>query len=960
MEIKDILKPDEYNRLNQFNQEDKDWINGRIQTRRDGEPGVECIVRGINNDGDYFKLTPEEIVRQHYAYQLISEYGYKKEQITFEEPVFFAGKQTINDKRIDIAVFDEEHKNIIMLIEVKRPEINDYKKAWEGESATPFQQMQSYCNQKHPKVGVLVNGINPPEFYDAPDYENQLILDRFPQATEDIQEWKDKRRFTLKQLIQSDRLQTETLKDIILNVEQRFGANDSSDKAFEEIFKLIFTKLYDEKMSSDDADDIASDMNRHHISLKDIDDSAFRVMEFRATENDSLDDVYNNINGLFLRAQQLWQGVFPANSTLNMQKATVKSCVKELQNVKLFNSNLEVVDDAFEHLVNQNQKEGMGQYFTPRYVIDMCVKMLNPKSDEKMIDTAAGSCGFPMHTIFHVWKQINPEAYNLFTTKRRTTEETEYVKNNVFGIDFSEKSVRVGRMLNIIAGDGHTNVIELNSLDFRNWDLDYVTRPEWQAKYGEGFRKLVTLSADSLTSSPEKKYREFNFDILMANPPFAGDLDNKEQIEQYILGHKGGVITDKLQNKIGRDILFIERNLNFLKPGGRMAVVLPQGRFNNSTDKYIREYIMERCRVLAVIGLHGNTFKPHTGTKTSVLLVQKWTDDRCGYPNICPKPVADEKGKIDYPIFFATMQEPSKDNSGNKIYVTETYVTWTSYKYKTIKTIIRKSDNSVIDEDEFNLISDKENYEKILQQTLYIRKADGVNVTEEEYNQKKSDFQKKCIYAYRRLKDDIVVNEDEYRELTKKSNYKIKIDTIVLLEEHKTEDGATRFIKDLFVESNGPLESHKKWVKENSIFSLKNSADSNQFTQIISIDEWLALEKDIQTLYKKEKVLGWNSNAEISNNEYEALEPEAQKFYLVAEDVKENVERVKDSHGHIFVKHDLFNHDPALKNANPKNIYSQNGIAEAFAKFAYDNALSFAPTADELELIIHPDNESPF
>lgn len=107
--------------------------------------------------------------------------------------------------------------------------------------------MQSYANQKHPSVGVLVNGVTPPEFYDYPDYENQLVLDRFPHANEDIQEWKDKRRFTLKQLIQSDRLQTETLKDIILEVEQRFGANDSSDKAFEEIFKLIFTKLFDEK-----------------------------------------------------------------------------------------------------------------------------------------------------------------------------------------------------------------------------------------------------------------------------------------------------------------------------------------------------------------------------------------------------------------------------------------------------------------------------------------------------------------------------------------------------------------------------------------------------------------------------------------------------------------------------------------------------------------------------------------
>jgi type I restriction enzyme M protein len=87
-----------------------------------------------------------------------------------------------------------------------------------------------------------------------------------------------------------------------------------------------------------------------------------------------------------------------------------------------------------------------------------------------------------------------------------------------------------------------------------------------------------------------------------------------------------------------------------------MAIVLPQGRFNNSSDKQIREFISERCRILCVVGLHGNVFKPHTGTKTSVLFVQKWDD------KLCPK-------IDDYPIFFATMQEPSKDNSGEKIYV---------------------------------------------------------------------------------------------------------------------------------------------------------------------------------------------------------------------------------------------------------------------------------------------------
>ena len=138
----------------------------------------------------------------------------------------------------------------------------------------------------------------------------------------------------------------------------------------------------------------------------------------------------------------------------------------------------------------------------------------------------------------------------------------------------------------------------------------------------------------------------------MANPPFAGDIKEPRILHAYELGKNA---SGKWQSKVGRDILFIERNLNMLKPGGRMAIVLPQGRFNNSSDKYIREFISERARILAVVGLHGNVFKPHTGTKTSVLFLQKWDDE------ICPK-------QDDYNIFFATMNEPSKDNSGDKIY----------------------------------------------------------------------------------------------------------------------------------------------------------------------------------------------------------------------------------------------------------------------------------------------------
>ena len=333
--IKDVLKKNEYDHLSQFTDEDKKWINDQIRIRKDGELGVECIIRGKNDEGDYFKLTPEEVVRQHYTYLLLKTYGYTSDQIEFEVPAVYAGKEVIKDKRIDITVFNkDDHSKIDMIIEVKRPEIKDENVASDGESTTPFQQMQSYCRLKLPKIGVIANGDNLLKFYEKPAFDEPLTIDKFPYNGEDIEEWKENRRFTYKQLIQADRLQTETLKDIILNVEQRFGANDSSDKAFEEIFKLIFIKLYDEVLSSTDADAIANDMNRHHIALKDIDDSDFRVMQFRVKEEDSLDNIYKKLSDLFKDAKSKWPGVFTNDATLDMQKATVKSCVKELQNVK--------------------------------------------------------------------------------------------------------------------------------------------------------------------------------------------------------------------------------------------------------------------------------------------------------------------------------------------------------------------------------------------------------------------------------------------------------------------------------------------------------------------------------------------------------------------------------------------------------------------------------------------------
>ena len=430
----------------------------------------------------------------------------------------------------------------------------------------------------------------------------------------------------MQDLIHEDKLtQTgKSLKDLILEMEDEVLANAGVD-VFEEVFKLIFAKLFDEQIGA---------TNRQYN------------LEFRNSGQSDI-QLKEKIENLFKKACNKWPGVFAEDAKISLTPPHLSICVASLEGVKLFNSNLDVVDEAFEYLINKSSKGEKGQYFTPRYVIDMCVKMLNPTNSETMIDTAAGSSGFPVHTIFHVWKQMqlaaNKPVSDLFTATPKGYAETEYVQEKVFAIDFDEKAVRVARTLNLIAGDGHTNVLHLNTLDYARWAT--VTKDDdWIDTYNEGFKRLKKMRIGN-------DFSHFGFDVLMANPPFAGEVKEGQILSRYELGMKGG----KTQKSVSRDILFIERNLNFLKPGGRMAIVLPQGRFNNSSDKAIREYIAEHCRILAVIGLHGNTFKPHTGTKTSVLLVQKWDEV------LCPK-------VDDYNIFFATQQKEGKNNSGDKLY----------------------------------------------------------------------------------------------------------------------------------------------------------------------------------------------------------------------------------------------------------------------------------------------------
>ena len=493
-------------------------------------------------------------------------------------------------------------KGEYLIVEVKKPDVKD-----------GLGQLKSYANATGAPILVLTDGkiqnnllrTEPNLFEDLPE---------IPKLNETIEDVRSKK------LTYVDLDEITNLKQLIYDLQEVVLANSGVDP-FDEIFKLIYAKLYDE---------IETPRNENR---------RFRVIA-EATNRENL----NNISRLFEGAKSQWRDVFKPNDEIEIPENTIVPAVSFLQKYRLFGSNLQVIDDAFEYLINLDAKGEKGQYFTPRHVIDMAIKMLAPTSKEFIVDTAAGSCGFLLHAMQYVW---NNELTKGKFGDSYDMKQKDYAEKHLFGIDFDPRSVKIGKAMMLIAGDGKTNVTYANSLDGEIWSEDAKAR----------FRPFLQNFKDPEENRRNKeKMTDFNFDVLLTNPPFAGEIKGV-LLNRYDLGFKWDKNfqkTSKHQNKVSRDILFIERNLNFLKPGGRMAIVLPQGVLNNTNMEYVRQFIMKKARLLAVVGLHGNTFKPHTGTKTSVLFLQKWGED--------------EKIPADYPIFMAVSKKGGKDTSGEYVY----------------------------------------------------------------------------------------------------------------------------------------------------------------------------------------------------------------------------------------------------------------------------------------------------
>jgi len=541
-------------------------------------------VQVFSEDG---KSNPEEIVRQLWVYKLLNVYEYKADEIDLEISVHFGTE--VNAKAADIVVYTDSAKQTPkIIVEVKKPKRKD-----------GIEQLKSYMMSKGAPVAVWSNGSDSIILYRPypKDFDDTLVdIPKRGQQPKDVLEAKKtlahlKNNFNFKKIVQD-------LEELVLA--------DSGVDEFNEIFKLIFAKIWDEKEALENP-------NRKN-----------QEVEFRKSIDPEI--TYDRINKLFHKASAEWPGIFDENEDIKLRKDHLAVCVGPIEGVRLMGSNLRIMDDAFEYLLPTEAKKKKGQFFTPRHVVEMCVRMLNPKRTEYVMDPACGSGGFLLHAMD--W------CFPAATSEQRELRKHRYAAKYLWGVDFEMRAAKTSRALMLIAGDGHTNIFgpDVSSLDPKTW---YSTQSGQKLMQGLKDAKLlkekVTAADESNLLKDEdlawKYFNELKFDVILANPPFAGEMKDKKMLAYYDLAKPALKRAKDKQAKEERDVLFIERILKFLKPGGRAAIVLPQGKFNNSSLAFIREWILRKARLLAVVGLHGNTFKPHTGTKTSVLVIQKYTDD---------------------------------------------------------------------------------------------------------------------------------------------------------------------------------------------------------------------------------------------------------------------------------------------------------------------------------------------
>lgn len=563
-----------------------------------GEDTKRKITYVISDNHTEYYNDPEEQVRAEFWAELIYKYEYPANRIKIEVVI----PDRLPTDRADIVIFsDDECKRPYAVVECKKDGVTDaeFNQAIEQGvgNATWIKLRAEY-------VVIVAGGtrrvLDVSDKYGAFEREQNILAD-LPKAYGKPQEYRFYKG------TESD-IKPVARQDLITAIKKCHqtlwgGGRLSPPTAFGELCKIIFVKISDEQKPRKNGEPYQFQIKTHEPSSK----------------------LAERINELYDEQKVKDPEVF--TESIKVDDRVLRTVVSHLEAINLNKTDLDVKGVAFEQFMDGFFKGDFGQYFTPREIIDFCVKMMKPQNYWDVLDPSCGSGGFLLHALDYMRTQAND--YYEKGTVEHFNYWHEFAAKHLYGIEINDEIARVAKMNMIVHDDGHTNVISHDALE--SIDKMYA--------HNRGFAKD-------------------KFDLILTNPPFWSTI-NKTQ-KPYLESFELGNVTDKKGKKTPRknqssEVLFIERIWQFLKPKiGRAAIILPDGILTNSSMQYVRDFILEKFQLLAVVSLPQCAFAHFgAGVKASIIFVRKRGKDEAPDDN--------------EPIFMASPEFIGYDATGRKI-----------------------------------------------------------------------------------------------------------------------------------------------------------------------------------------------------------------------------------------------------------------------------------------------------
>lgn len=564
------------------------------------------------------KDTPEEHVRQRVARSLVEEYGYAKSDIHLELPIKVGSAR----KQVDIAVFppgaDHKQEFIFAIVEAKREDIRP------NDREEGVDQLKSYMAASiNARWGLWV-GSEMQAFekeLDAKKASRKPFLDATDIPLKGEAEPKRKRWDDLVPAV-------DGLSDKFKRCHNYVHVNGSlgKEKAFFELLKLIFCKVYDEQETSG-------------------------IMEFSIAQEERRSELgqrrlVTRVSKLFDAVKERYPYIFSPNENIELDNRSLAYIVSELEKFNFQETDNDIKGEAYEEIVSVTSRRDQGAFFTPRNVCDMAVRMVlavyppERRLQLRILDPACGTGGFLRAALLQIKEIISRKVQGKYGSRKAQAERevTERLRRlcdkNIFGIDKLAELVRAAQMNLAMHGDGSTNIFPANSL---------LSPGEWK----DDVRDHLRLGS---------------FDVVFANPPFGSNLpiDDPHVLDQFELA----IVEAKARrSSMPPEQVFVERCLDFLKPGGRMAIVLPDSILSNPGLAFIRRWLLLRAYIIASIDLPRETFaRSDTHTMTSVLVLQKFTREE--------RKLATELGRApEYEVFMAVAEKVGCDLRGKPVFL---------------------------------------------------------------------------------------------------------------------------------------------------------------------------------------------------------------------------------------------------------------------------------------------------